>query len=113
MSSIFFIFTFASILIGTKSENVTETEMFSITITPKMFNWTYAGKVFIHTFIFILIDNYNTIDYFSEYNTQYSFHASLINKPDLPSWLHYIYSIRQQAGFIYGTPPSSQKDIVV
>lgn len=50
---------------------------------------------------------------FSEFDKQYSFHASIINKPDLPQWLHYIYSVRHHSGFIYGTPPYNQENILV
>lgn len=62
--------------------NAAETEMFSIPISPNLFNWTYQ-----------------------EFDQQYRFHASLIGKPELPSWLRYIYSGRHHSGFIFGTPP--------
>lgn len=59
-----------------------ETEMFAIPISPNLFNWTYQ-----------------------EFDQQYRFHASLHGKPELPSWLRYIYSGRHHSGFIFGTPP--------
>ncbi|XP_045506640.1 uncharacterized protein LOC123702859 [Colias croceus] len=59
-----------------------ETEMFAIPISPNLFNWTYQ-----------------------EFDQQYRFYASLIGKPELPSWLRYIYSGRHHSGFIFGTPP--------
>ncbi|CAH0721046.1 unnamed protein product, partial [Brenthis ino] len=62
--------------------NAVETEMFAIPISPNLFNWTYQ-----------------------EFDQQYRFHASLIGKPELPSWLRYIYSGRHHSGFIFGTPP--------
>ncbi|CAG9569506.1 unnamed protein product [Danaus chrysippus] len=62
--------------------NAVETEMFSIPISPNLFNWTYQ-----------------------EFDQQYRFHASLIGKPELPMWLRYIYSGRHHSGFIFGTPP--------
>ncbi|CAH4036985.1 unnamed protein product [Pieris brassicae] len=62
--------------------NAIETEMFAIPISPNLFNWTYQ-----------------------EFDQQYRFHASLIGKPELPSWLRYIYSGRHHSGFIFGTPP--------
>ncbi|CAB3222981.1 unnamed protein product [Arctia plantaginis] len=62
--------------------NAVETEMFAIPISPNLFNWTYQ-----------------------EFDQQYRFHASLLGKPELPSWLRYIYSGRHHSGFIFGTPP--------
>ncbi|XP_075986812.1 sarcoglycan alpha [Anticarsia gemmatalis] len=64
------------------THNAVETEMFAIPISPNLFNWTYQ-----------------------EFDQQYRFHASLIGKPELPSWLRYIYSGRHHSGFIFGTPP--------
>ncbi|KAJ2940487.1 hypothetical protein O0L34_g6417 [Tuta absoluta] len=66
--------------------NAVETEMFAIPISPNMFNWTYQ-----------------------EFDHQYRFHASLVGKPELPSWLRYIYSRRHHSGFIFGTPPRGTK----
>ncbi|XP_045455467.1 uncharacterized protein LOC123665169 [Melitaea cinxia] len=66
--------------------NAVETEMFAIPISPNLFNWTYQ-----------------------EFDQQYRFHASLIGKPELPSWLRYIYSGRHHSGFIFGTPPRNTK----
>ncbi|XP_072935659.1 uncharacterized protein Scgalpha isoform X2 [Epargyreus clarus] len=66
--------------------NAVETEMFSIPISPNLFNWTYQ-----------------------EFDQQYRFHASLIGKPELPPWLRYIYSGRHHSGFIFGTPPRGTK----
>ncbi|XP_013165335.1 PREDICTED: alpha-sarcoglycan isoform X2 [Papilio xuthus] len=62
--------------------NAVETEMFAVPITPNLFNWTYQ-----------------------EFEEQYRFHASLKGKPELPSWLRYVYSSRHHSGFIFGTPP--------
>ncbi|XP_053619851.1 alpha-sarcoglycan isoform X2 [Plodia interpunctella] len=69
--------------------NAVETEMFAIPISPNLFNWTYQ-----------------------EFDQQYRFHASLQGKPELPSWLRYIYSGRHHSGFIFGTPPRGTKDVV-
>ncbi|XP_041985379.1 epsilon-sarcoglycan isoform X2 [Aricia agestis] len=62
--------------------DVVQTEMFAIPISPNLFNWTYQ-----------------------EFDQQYRFHASLVGKPELPSWMRYIYSGRHHSGFIFGTPP--------
>ncbi|XP_063541751.1 alpha-sarcoglycan isoform X1 [Cydia strobilella] len=66
--------------------NAVETEMFAIPISPNLFNWTYQ-----------------------EFDQQYRFHAALMGKPELPSWLRYIYSGRHHSGFIFGTPPRGTK----
>ncbi|PSN56245.1 hypothetical protein C0J52_00373 [Blattella germanica] len=42
---------------------------------------------------------------FSGSSDQYSYRPSLLNAPDLPSWIHYLYSNRHQTGFLYGVPP--------
>ncbi|KAJ0170910.1 hypothetical protein K1T71_013682 [Dendrolimus kikuchii] len=70
--------------------NAVETEMFSIPISPNLFNWTYQ-----------------------EFDQQYRFHASLMGKPELPSWLRYIYSGRHHSGFIFGTPPRNTKQPII
>lgn len=36
---------------------------------------------------------------------QYVYQPSLINSPDLPSWVNYHYSLRHHAGFLYGVAP--------
>ncbi|XP_013185048.1 alpha-sarcoglycan isoform X2 [Amyelois transitella] len=69
--------------------NAVETEMFAIPISPNLFNWTYQ-----------------------EFDQQYRFHASLQGKPELPSWLRYIYSGRHHSGFIFGTPPRGTKEAI-
>ncbi|XP_059050540.1 uncharacterized protein LOC131845492 isoform X1 [Achroia grisella] len=71
---------------STHVHNAVETEMFAIPISPNLFNWTYQ-----------------------EFDQQYRFHASLKGKPELPSWLRYIYSGRHHSGFIFGTPPRGTK----
>jgi len=44
---------------------------------------------------------------------QFSYHPSLLNAPDLPSWIHYVYSDRHQTGFLYGVPPLQHGDVEV
>ncbi|XP_011548954.3 epsilon-sarcoglycan isoform X2 [Plutella xylostella] len=73
-------------VVSQQTYNAVETEMFSIPISPNMFNWTYQ-----------------------EFDQQYRFQGSLIGKPELPSWLRYIYSGRHHSGFIFGTPPRGTK----
>lgn len=58
-------------------------EWFSIKIEPKLFNLT--------------LDQPN----------QFEYRFSLKNYPDLPSWLHYMYSTEYNSGFLYGTPPET------
>ncbi|RVE52751.1 hypothetical protein evm_002624 [Chilo suppressalis] len=79
-------FTITTVAASTHVHNAVETEMFAIPISPNLFNWTYQ-----------------------EFDQQYRFHASLHGKPELPSWLRYIYSGRHHSGFIFGTPPRSTK----
>lgn len=42
-----------------------------------------------------------------------SYMPSLLNMPDLPSWLHYSYSPAVFTGFIYGVPPEGLQDFQV
>ncbi|XP_045539929.1 alpha-sarcoglycan isoform X2 [Papilio machaon] len=72
----------AAVVYSQNINNAVETEMFAVPITPNLFNWTYQ-----------------------EFEEQYRFHASLKGKPELPSWLRYVYSSRHHSGFIFGTPP--------
>lgn len=41
------------------------------------------------------------------------YRGSMLNSPDLPSWMNYIYSVRYNSGYIYGVPPAKQQDITV
>ncbi|XP_017029489.1 epsilon-sarcoglycan isoform X2 [Drosophila kikkawai] len=65
-------------------------ELFTYKIEPQLFNWT-------HQVI----------------SEQFRYRPSLMNYPDLPSWMRYMYSHEYHAGFLYGTPPESAagKDI--
>lgn len=70
-------------------ENVHTTKVFILPIDPNMFNWTiHSGDNFVYQ-------------------------ASLLNAPDLPKWIEYLYSKRHHTGFLYGVPPKDQKDIEV
>ncbi|CAG9794865.1 unnamed protein product [Diatraea saccharalis] len=84
----FLLWAFLVTIVATSNHvhNAVETEMFAIPISPNLFNWTYQ-----------------------EFDQQYRFHASLQGKPELPSWLRYIYSGRHHSGFIFGTPPRGTK----
>ncbi|KAK3856377.1 hypothetical protein Pcinc_037300 [Petrolisthes cinctipes] len=42
-----------------------------------------------------------------------TYQPSLLDMPDLPSWLHYSYSQAVRTGFIYGTPPPGIGDFKV
>ncbi|MPD03940.1 hypothetical protein E2C01_099599 [Portunus trituberculatus] len=42
-----------------------------------------------------------------------SYVPSLLNMPDLPSWLHYSYSPAVFTGFVYGVPPEGLQDFQV
>lgn len=65
-----------------KDANVLMTEVFAISLKPPMFNWTYEGI-----------------------KDQFVYQASLLDAPDLPSWINYVYSEQHRSGFLYGVPP--------
>ncbi|XP_050293300.1 epsilon-sarcoglycan [Anthonomus grandis grandis] len=66
-----------------KDHNVLKTEVFAIAIDPLMFNWSYEGR-----------------------RDQFSYKAALVDSPDLPSWINYVFSERYHSGFLYGVPHS-------
>lgn len=65
------------IKIGRASVN----EWFSAKVEPKMFNLSL------------------------ERTDQYEYRFSLKHRPDLPSWMRFMYSTEYGAGYLYGTPP--------
>ncbi|XP_020284396.1 epsilon-sarcoglycan isoform X2 [Pseudomyrmex gracilis] len=67
-------------------ENILMTEVFVIPIRPEIFDWSADG-----------------------YSDQFSYQPSLLNAPDLPSWIHYTYSKKDHHGFLYGVAPKDQK----
>ncbi|XP_032680106.1 alpha-sarcoglycan isoform X3 [Odontomachus brunneus] len=70
------------------AESILMTEVFVIPIRPETFDWNADG----HT-------------------DQFSYQPSLLNAPDLPSWIHYTYSKKDHHGFLYGVAPKDQKYI--
>jgi hypothetical protein len=50
---------------------------------------------------------------FTAVSDQFSYRPSLLNAPDLPPWIHYVYSDRHQTGFLYGVPPQQHGDLEV
>lgn len=48
-------------------------------------------------------------DFISGHSDQFSYQPSLLNAPDLPSWIHYTYSKKDHHGFLYGVAPKDQK----
>ncbi|KAF3425724.1 hypothetical protein E2986_11017 [Frieseomelitta varia] len=67
-------------------ESILMTEVFVIPIRPETFDW--SGDV---------------------RSDQFSYQPSLLNAPDLPSWIHYTYSKRDHHGFLYGVAPKDRK----
>ncbi|KAJ8928234.1 hypothetical protein NQ314_019184 [Rhamnusium bicolor] len=67
--------------------HVLMTEVFEIEVNPSMFNWTYEQII----------------------EDQYVYQASLLNAPDLPSWINFVYSKKNHSGFLYGVPPKKIK----
>ena len=83
------VFGIFSSVVLTSCENVHTTKVFILPIEPSMFNWTlHSGD-------------------------SYDYQASLVNAPDLPKWIEYLYSKRHHTGFLYGVPPKEQEDIEV
>ncbi|KAG7189986.1 hypothetical protein KM043_006144 [Ampulex compressa] len=68
------------------AETILMTEVFVIPIRPETFDWSTDGR-----------------------SDQFSYQPSLLNAPDLPSWIHYTYSRRDHRGFLYGVAPKDQK----
>ncbi|XP_019526240.3 epsilon-sarcoglycan isoform X1 [Aedes albopictus] len=68
-------------------EKVYVSELFSIRVEPRKFNWTFQGLT-----------------------EQFQYRASLEGYPDLPSWVRYMYSTEYHSGFLYGTPPEQVAD---
>ncbi|XP_053676660.1 alpha-sarcoglycan [Anopheles nili] len=69
------------------TDDVSASELFSLRIEPRMFNWTYEGLT-----------------------EQFLYRSSLEGYPDLPSWVRYMYSPEYHSGFLYGTPPMRKAD---
>ncbi|XP_076165424.1 sarcoglycan alpha [Ptiloglossa arizonensis] len=69
------------------AESILTTEVFVIPIRPETFDWSSGdGR-----------------------SDQFAYQPSLLNAPDLPSWIHYTYSKRDHRGFLYGVAPKGQK----
>ncbi|XP_043788867.1 alpha-sarcoglycan-like isoform X5 [Apis laboriosa] len=68
------------------AESILMTEVFIIPIKPETFDWNDDAR-----------------------SDQFSYQPSLLNAPDLPSWIHYTYSKRDHHGFVYGVAPKNQK----
>ncbi|KAK9509022.1 hypothetical protein O3M35_006437 [Rhynocoris fuscipes] len=73
------------------SVEVQTTKLFVLPINPSLFNWT-AEDISVHGFWY---------------------RGSMVNSPDLPSWMNYMYSMRYNAGYIYGVPPTKQPDLTI
>ncbi|XP_071866987.1 sarcoglycan alpha isoform X3 [Bombus fervidus] len=68
------------------AESILMTEVFVIPIGPETFDWSGDART-----------------------DQFSYQPSLLNAPDLPSWIHYTYSKRDHHGFLYGVAPKDSK----
>ncbi|OAD56510.1 Epsilon-sarcoglycan [Eufriesea mexicana] len=68
------------------AESILMTEVFVIPIRPETFDWSEDAR-----------------------SDQFSYQPSLLNAPDLPSWIHYTYSKRDHHGFLYGVAPKDRK----
>lgn len=72
------------------TDDVYVSELFSLRVEPRMFNWTFQGLT-----------------------EQFQYRPSLEGYPDLPSWVRYMYSSEYHSGFLYGTPPERTADTKV
>uniref|UniRef100_A0A0K2T7J1 Epsilonsarcoglycanlike [Megachile rotundata] n=1 Tax=Lepeophtheirus salmonis TaxID=72036 RepID=A0A0K2T7J1_LEPSM len=70
-------------------------KVFRFAFSPRMFDWRDNELV---------VENGNS-DSSSSSNSRIEYEPSLQGKPDLPNWIHYTYSEKQNLGFIYGVPP--------
>lgn len=77
------------LVVKTACETYPATKVFIIPVEPSMFNWT------------------------KKFSDDFSYRASLLNAPDLPKWIEYLYSKRHKSGFLYGVPPQDQKELEV
>ncbi|KAL1378742.1 hypothetical protein pipiens_015384 [Culex pipiens pipiens] len=69
------------------TDDVFVSELFSLRVEPRMFNWTFQGLT-----------------------EQFQYRPSLEGYPDLPGWVRYMYSHEYHSGFLYGTPPERTAD---
>ncbi|XP_065075722.1 epsilon-sarcoglycan isoform X2 [Ochlerotatus camptorhynchus] len=69
------------------TDDVYVSELFSLRVEPRMFNWTFQGLT-----------------------EQFHYRPSMEGYPDLPSWVRYMYSSEYHSGFLYGTPPERTAD---
>lgn len=76
-------------LTAARNVHVLMTEVFEIVVDPSMFNWTYEGI-----------------------KDQYVYQASLLNAPDLPSWMNFVYNKKNHSGILYGVPPNKPNEKV-
>ncbi|XP_054258310.1 epsilon-sarcoglycan-like [Macrosteles quadrilineatus] len=82
-----------AVVVAAQGEDIHTTKVFIMTIGPWFFNWTDTKS--------------------SHVGNQFSYRPSLLNSPDLPSWMFYTFSEKHNQGFVYGAPPSQQKDLQI
>lgn len=78
----------------------------------KFSKWRVSCLFSIAHFIWVALTNagWSTETLFiSGHTDQFSYQPSLLNAPDLPSWIHYTYSKKDHHGFLYGVAPKDQK----
>uniref|UniRef100_A0A0A9XBN9 Epsilon-sarcoglycan n=1 Tax=Lygus hesperus TaxID=30085 RepID=A0A0A9XBN9_LYGHE len=91
MGIIVVLFTLSATLWTISSaEDLQKTKVFVIPVEPTLFNWTNGFTP-----------------------NGYWYRASLINSPDLPQWMSYLFSKRHRKGFIYGVPPNDATNVQV
>ena len=44
---------------------------------------------------------------------QYVYQPALLNAPDLPQWINYMYSEKHHVGYLYGVPPSKDEKVTL
>ncbi|XP_046614545.1 epsilon-sarcoglycan isoform X2 [Neodiprion virginianus] len=82
---------FGSALISlAHGEDIQVSKLFILSITPETFNWRV-----------------------DERHDQFLYKPSLLNAPDLPPWIHYTYSKKDESGYLYGVAPSEQDNLTL
>ncbi|XP_058798040.1 alpha-sarcoglycan [Phymastichus coffea] len=82
--------SFVAVTSATDTVYIYSLQVNAIPVVPRYFNWT-----------------------FNDGRDEYIYESSLLDSPDLPSWIHYTYSKRTHRGYLYGVAPRDQKTFKV
>ena len=76
-------------IVCVSSENLPATKVFLYPVEPSLFNWS------------------------KRIGDDFTYRASILNAPDLPKWIEYLYSKKHKTGFLFGVPPQDHKELEV